>query len=77
MHAELDVSSFTTIPHGNFYGNKDKTVSKSRLRDANHLAYLQTCTEEGFFKGNIMFMLSLLIVKKIKKVLRYVLKSQI
>ena len=63
LHAELDASSFTSIPNDDLYGNKDKTASKAKLRDANNLAYLQTCTGVEVSKGNLMFMLGLLIVK--------------
>ena len=77
LHAELDASSFTSIPNDNLYGNKDKTASKAKLKDANNLAYLQTCNGVESSKGNTMAILGLLIVKKeINNILRYFFNSQ-
>ena len=44
--------SFTSIPHDQLYGNKDKTASKASLYDKENLAYLHTCSGEKLSQGN-------------------------
>ena len=49
---DKDASSFTSVPHNELYGNKDKTASKTNLNDKKNLAYLHTCSGEGLSQGN-------------------------
>lgn len=48
---DKDESTFTSVPHDQLYGNKDKTVSKTNLNDKENLAYLHTCSGEGLSQG--------------------------
>ena len=49
---DKDASTFTSVPHDQLYGNKDKTASKTNLNNKQNLAYLHTCSGEGLSQGN-------------------------
>ena len=49
---DKDASTFTSVPHDQLYGNKDKTASKTNLNNEENLAYLHTCSGEKLSQGN-------------------------
>jgi hypothetical protein len=49
---DKDASTFTSVPHDQLYGNKDKTASKTNLNNKENLAYLHTCSGEKLSQGN-------------------------
>ena len=48
---DKDMSTFTSVPNDQLYGNKDKTTSKTNLNIKENLAYLHTCSGEVLTRG--------------------------